>query len=186
MIKLQPRDLEIIEALNQLKVISSSQMQRLFFNGCQQSQSRRCKKLVNHKVIKSFRPGVWQENVYYIKRKPTQQLKSMLLVTELYVQLVEYGVHVLDFTREYCIPDTDIRCDAHFLFESEGYNYEVIVEIDLTHCNTWKYEKYLVENYIFPPLITVSPFKRQYSEKLEHYHIKVDFSNLKDIIQIFK
>lgn len=186
MIKLQQRDLEIVETLERLKVVSSSQIQRLFFNGCQQSQSRRCKKLVNHKVIKTFSPGVWQENVYYIKRRPTQQLKSMLLVSELYVQLVEYGVHVLDFTREYCIPDTDIRCDARFLFEREGFNYEVLVEVDLTHCNTWKYEKYLRNNFIFPPLITISPYKRAYPQELEHYHVKVDMSNFKNIVDLFK
>lgn len=186
MIKLQKRDVEIIETLKNLKVMTSSQIQRLFFNNCQQAQSRRCKKLVNHKFIKCFNPGVWQENIYYIKRKPTQQLKSMLLVTELYVRLIEMGIHVLDFTREYVIPNTDIRCDARFLFEREGYNYEVIVEIDLTHCNTWKYEKYLKDNFIFPPLITVSPFKRQYSKKLEHYHIKVDMSNLKDLSCLFE
>ena len=185
MIKLQNRDLEIIETLKNLKVMSSSQIQRLFFNNSQQAQSRRCKKLVNHKYIKTFSPGVWQENIYYVKRKPTQQLKSMLLVSELYVQLISAGVHVLDFTREYCIPETDIRCDAHFLFEREGYNYEIIVEVDLTHCNTWKYEKYLKNNFVFPPLLTISPYKRNYSEQLLHYHIKSDMSNFKNIIEIF-
>lgn len=186
MIRLQSRDIQIIETLKKLKVISSSQMQRLFFNNCQQSQSRRCKTLVNHKFIKVFNMGLWQENVYYIKRKPTQQLKSMLLLTELYVRLVEEGIHILDFQREYCIPDTDIRCDGYFIFEKDGFNYDIIIEIDLTHCNVWKYDKYLLKGYAFPPLITVSPYKRQYSQQLEHYHVKVDLSNLKDIIQIFK
>ena len=44
MIKLQKRDVEIIETLKNLKVMTSSQIQRLFFNNCQQAQSRRCKK----------------------------------------------------------------------------------------------------------------------------------------------
>lgn len=186
MLRLQDRDIEIIQTLNILKVINSTQMQKLFFNGSQQAQSRRCKQLVNHKHIKCFEPGSWQEYVYYTKRKPTQQLKSMLLITELYVQLKSHNIKISEFQREYCIPNTDIRTDGYFVFERDGYFYDMIVEVDLTHWDGWKYEKYITQGQIFPPLLYISPCKRKYCDQQEKYYIKKDFTNFEDVLCLFE
>lgn len=185
MIRLQNRDVELIETLKVLKVLTSSQIQRLFFNDLQPAQSRRCKQLVNHKYIKCYNQGVWQENLYYIKKKPTQQLKSMLLLSEFYVLLKENNVKINYFKREYVIPNTNIRCDGYLIFERDGFEYEMIIEVDLTHWDGWKYEKELLKNTIFPPLIYISPCKRKYSEKLEKYHLKTNFKNFKSILDLF-
>lgn len=185
MIRLQKRDMELIETLNTLKVLTSSQIQRLFFDNLQPAQSRRCKQLVNHKHIKCCNQGVWQENLYYIKKKPTQQLKSMLLLSEFYVLLKENNVNINYFQREYIIPHTNIRCDAYMIFERDDFEYEIIIEVDLTHWDGWKYEKELMKGTKFPPLIYISPCKRKYNENLEAYYIKKDFSNFKDILTLF-
>lgn len=179
MISTTERDLQIIKTLEILKVMTSSQLQRLFFNGNQSHQSRRCRQLVNHKKIKAYRKSVYDENVYYLKRKPRQQEKSMLLLSELYVNLVTNHVNILEFKREYTLEK--VRADGFMTIEKDGFKYDFLIEIDLTHFDGFKYLK--VKNPL-PPIISVSPFKRKYPQELEVYHIKKDFSNFDDFLTL--
>lgn len=179
MISTTKRDLEIIQTLQILKVMSSSQIQRLFFNGNQSHQSRRCHQLVNHKKIKVYRNSVYEENVYYIKRRPRQQEKSMLLLSELYVKLKTSGINIIDFQREYTLEK--VRADGFMTIEKNGFKYDFLIEIDLTHCDGFKYRKV---NSMLPPIISVSPYKRKYPQELEVYHISKTFSNFKDFLSV--
>lgn len=181
MISTTKRDLEIIETLEILKVMTSSQLQRLFFNGNQSHQSRRCKQLVNHKKLKVYRNSVYEENVYYLKRKPRQQEKSMLLLSEFYVKLSTAGVNIIDFKREYTLGK--IRADGYMVIEIGGFHYDFLIEIDLTHCDGFKYLK--VKEPL-PPIISISPFKRKYPQDLEVYHISKDFKNFADFLSVLK
>lgn len=173
MLKTTKRDLEIIALLEKLKVLSSGQLQRLFFNGHSSHQSRRCKQLVNHKKIKVYRKSVYDENVYYLKKRPRQQEKSMLLLSEFYTQLIVNGINVVDIKREYVIES--IRADAKLTIERDGFYYDFLVEVDLTH---WNGIKYLRIEQPLPPIVSISPFKRSYPSDLEVYFVNKDFSNI--------
>ena len=179
MIKTTKRDLEIIALLNKLKVLSSTQLQRLFFNGHSSHQSRRCKQLVNHKKIKVYRKSVYEENIYYLKSKPRQQEKSMLLLSEFYTQLIVNEINVVDIKREYTIEK--IRADAFITIEKDGFYFDYLIEVDLTH---WNGLKYLKVEQPLPPIISISPYKRSYPKELEVYYVNKDFSNLCDLLSI--
>lgn len=181
MISTTNRDLQIIKTLEMLKIMTSSQLQRLFFNGNQSHQSRRCRQLVNHKKIKVYRNSVYEENIYYLKRKPRQQEKSMLLLSEFYVNLITNGVNVTEFKREYTLEK--IRADGFMSIRRKGFDYDFLIEVDLTHFDGFKYLK--VKNPL-PPIISISPYKRPYPKELEVYHIKKDFSNFKDFLSLLE
>lgn len=179
MIKTTKRDIEIIALLEKLKVLSSTQLQRLFFNGHSSHQSRRCRQLVNHKKLKVYRNSVYEENVYYLKKRPRQQEKSMLLLSEFYTQLIVNNINVTNIKREYKIEK--IRADGIITIERNGFYFEFLIEVDLTH---WNGGKYLTVEQSLPPIISISPFKRNYPKELEVYFINKDFSNLKDFLSI--
>lgn len=181
MISTTQRDLEIIQTLNMLKIMTSSQIQRLFFYGNQSHQSRRCRQLVNHKKIKVYRKSVYEENVYYIKKKPKQQEKSMLLLSEFYVRLKTSGINIVNFQREYTIGK--VRADGFMTIEREGFEYDFLIEIDLTHCDGFKYLKIKEP---LPPIISISPYKRKYPQQLEVYHISKTFSDFKHFLSVIE
>lgn len=178
MIKQTQRDIEMIYTLDLLKVMTSKQLQRLFFYGNQGHQSRRCKQLVDHKKIKCSSLGNWQQNIYYLKRKPKQQLKSMLLLSEFYVRMIEAGYEILFFKREYVIPDTNIRADGFMVAKKDSDIFEFIIEIDLTHFDGYKYEAEMIKGTIFNPIVSISPYKRRYCKELTVYYINKDFINI--------
>lgn len=181
MVILTDRDREILETLDVLRVMTSSQIQRLFFTtqpGC----ARRLKQLTNHKIIKVHKEQ-FQENIYYRKKLLNQQRKSGLLLSEFYVLCKTNNVNIVEFKREYEIPNTKIRADGRMIVRINNIDYEFLIEVNLTHFDGWKYEK-LLPNMKFSPIISISPCKRKYSELLETYHIKQDFKNMKDILPL--
>lgn len=179
MIKTTKRDIEIIKLLDKLKILSSSQLQRLFFNGHSSHQSRRCRQLVNHKKIKVYRNSVYEENIYYLKRRPRQQEKSMLLLSEFYTQLITSGIKVVNIEREHTIEK--VRADGFITIEKDGFYFDYLIEVDLTH---WNGIKYLKVEQPLPPIISISPYKRKYPKELEVYYISKDFSNINDFLSI--
>lgn len=182
MINLTKRDLDIIETLKKVRVLTSSQMQRIFFNDSQTYQSKRCKKLVNHKKIKVSSLGVWQENIYYLKSKPRQQIKSIILLSEFYTQIINNGFDIKEFKREYYIPEVNIRADGYMICTKNGVEYEFLIEVDLTHSNPYKYKIALENGYLFPELVVISPCRRKYDNRLIIHNINHDFSNMKNFI----
>lgn len=187
-ISLTKKDLEIIKTIEKLKVMSSSQIERLFYYH-KSNQCRRCKQLVNHKKIKSFRQGFGKEIIYYYKRKPTQQLKSMLLISELYVQLnelsKELNFELIDFTREYKVTISEnfsIRPDAYFIIKKNNIEYDYFVELDNTKdFSSDKYYKAMKEGFYPPPILSISNRKRIIYEGMDVVKIKLDLSDFKYI-----
>lgn len=183
------KDQEIINTVKNLKVMTSTQIERLFFYH-KQNQNRRCKQLVNHKKLKCFRNGFGEEMIYYYKKKPTQQLKSMLIVSQFYVNLIELGnklgYTVKQFTREYPVVVSSgftIRPDAYFIVVKNSIEYEYFLEIDNTHeFDGMKYYKAKKLGYITPTVISVSNKKRVTYYEMDLLKLKLDLSDFEDII----
>lgn len=183
MIVLTERDIKIIDTLKKLKIMTTSQIQRLFFTtqpGC----ARRLKQLVNHKKIKVHKEN-FHENIYYYGKLIRQQRKSCLLLSEFYTQCIINDIDIIEFKREYWIPDTKIRTDAMMKIRIGDHIYEYWIEVDLTRYDSWKYELELSKRKLCP-IISISPFKRQYSDRLETYHIKQDFTNFNNLVCLLK
>lgn len=188
MIVLSKKDIELIETVEILKVMTSSQIQRLFFYH-KPNQCRRCKQLVNHKKLKCFKQGLGQENIYYYKRKPVRQLKSMLAVSELYVQLVELGkelnFEVKTFSREYTVQIDEtfqIRPDAYFILTKNDKEYDFFVEVDNTkEFSSDKYYRMIKMGKYPPPILSISNRKRIIYDGMDVIKIKLDLSDFKEI-----
>ena len=79
MIRLTPRDEAIIEFLNEVKVADTQTLCNIFFNGKLRASQLRLKALVDYKYIKAYRENVISQNIYYVKRKPSQIKHSLIL-----------------------------------------------------------------------------------------------------------
>ena len=160
-IKMTARDEELIETLKMLKIMTSSQIERLFFSH-KSAQCRRCRQLVKHKKIKCHKDNdkPWEEVKYYYKRMPRQQVKSMLTVSEFYVRMKTLGIEIVDFQREYSIEiekDFVIRPDARIIVKHKDRDYEFLVEVDNTKCfSADKYYKAIKSGFKCPPIIAIS------------------------------
>lgn len=184
-VTLSKKDIEMIETIKLLKVMTSSQIQRLFFNH-KSNQCRRCRQLVDAKKLKSFREGFGKPTIYYYKRKPTQQLTSMLIISEVYLLLHEMGYNIKEFQREYVVEVTDkftIRPDAYFIVVKDEIEFEFFVELDRTkELSSDKYYKAMKLGYYSPPIISISNRRRQIYDGMDVLKVKLDLSNFREII----
>lgn len=165
------KDYEIIDTLKTLKLMTSSQIQRLFF-AHRSGQCRRCLQLVANKKIKSYKdPAPGTEVKYYYKRKPTQQVKSMLVVSEFYVRVKLSKVNLISFQREFSVPITDnftIRPDARMIVEYDGIEYEFFIEVDNRKTfSSDKYYKAIKLGFYPPPIISISDLPRKVYNNME-------------------
>ena len=78
MIRLTQRDEAIIEFLNEVKVADTQTLCNIFFNGKLRASQLRLKALVDYKYLKVYRENIISQNVYYVKRKPTQMKHSLI------------------------------------------------------------------------------------------------------------
>ena len=107
------------------------------------------------------------------------------MLSEFYVQCIVNDIKIIEFKREYYIPNTKIRTDGIMKIMINNQIYEYWIEVDLTRFDSWKYEKEL-KNIKMCPIISISPFKRQYSDLLEVYHVKHDFTDFDKLLCLLK
>lgn len=181
------KDYEILETLKMLKIMTSTQIQQLFF-AHRSGQCRRCRQLVDNKKIKCFRENIPGAEVkYYYKRKPTQQVKSMLTVSEFYVRMKLTGIKIISFQREYSVRVSEnftVRPDARMIVEHEGVEYEFFVEVDNRKTfSSDKYYKGMKLGYIPPPIISISDLPRKIYGSLEVIKMNMSFDKFDNFIE---
>ena len=93
-IKLQDRDIQIIDFLNANKCADTDTLSHIFFNSSLRSCQHRLKKLVDNGDIKSFRPDILSKNIYYVKKKPSSY-KHAIKVTQFIAELYKQNIEVL-------------------------------------------------------------------------------------------
>lgn len=165
MIVMTQRDYDIIQAVDTLRILSATQIERLFYSS-QQAQSSRCKKLVDHKKLKRFRKDNWSPYLYYLGKKP-KQVQSILAISEFYTKCIISGLNVLYIEREkpYVLGDGKFTLipDAFVIIENKGIEYEFFIEVDNTkELTTAKYYRAFKEfNFLPPPIISISNRRRR-------------------------
>ena len=165
MIVMTQRDYDIIQTVDTLRILSATQIERLFYSS-QQAQSSRCKKLVDHKKLKRFRKDNWSPYLYYLGRKP-KQVQSILAISEFYTKCITSGLNVLYIEREkpYFLGDGKFTLipDAVVIIENKGTEYEFFIEVDNTkELTTAKYYRAFKEfNFLPPPIISISNRRRR-------------------------
>lgn len=186
MIQITDKDMKIINTVDTLRALTSTQIERLFYSS-QQAQSHRCKQLVDHRKLKRFRENNWTPYIYYLGRRPAQ-LKSILAISEFYTLCMVNNLNVTYIEREKRISfDNDefiIVPDAVITIESDGVEYEFFIEVDNTkELSTNKYYRAFKEyGFIPPPIVSISNRRRRnvFSE-LEVIKLKMDLSDFSNI-----
>ena len=186
MIQITDKDMKIINTVDTLRALTSTQIERLFYSS-QQAQSHRCKQLVDHRKLKRFRENNWTPYIYYLGRRPAQ-LKSILAISEFYTLCMVNNLNVTYIEREKRISFNNdefiIVPDAVITIESDGVEYEFFIEVDNTkELSTNKYYRAFKEyGFIPPPIVSISNRRRRdvFSE-LEVIKLKMDLSDFSNI-----
>lgn len=186
MIQITDKDMKIINTVDTLRALTSTQIERLFYSS-QQAQSHRCKQLVDHRKLKRFRENNWTPYIYYLGRRPAQ-LKSILAISEFYTLCMVNNLNVTYIEREKHISFNNdefiIVPDAVITIESDGVEYEFFIEVDNTkELSTNKYYRAFKEyGFIPPPIVSISNRRRRnvFSE-LEVIKLKMDLSDFSNI-----
>ena len=186
MIQITDKDMKIINTVDTLRALTSTQIERLFYSS-QQAQSHRCKQLVDHRKLKRFRENNWTPYIYYLGRRPAQ-LKSILAISEFYTLCMVNNLNVTYIEREKRISFNNdefiIVPDAVVTIESDGVEYEFFIEVDNTkELSTNKYYRAFKEyGFIPPPIVSISNRRRRnvFSE-LEVIKLKMDLSDFSNI-----
>lgn len=192
------RDIEIIEFIKEFKLLSSSQIQRLF-NMTQPKTSKRMNYIVeNIKEVKKYRYNptnnfytdkyrniLKNENVYYYNKKPSAIMHD-LLTNEVYLYLKE-RFDIVTFEKEYRISMDDefvVRADVYFVMRHGNKEYEFLIEVENNKSfNNYKYNKLLEQGYIAPPIIVISDRRIYGTKGLDIIKTRLNMSDLENKIK---
>lgn len=185
-IKLQDRDVKIIDFLKNNKVADTTTLSNIFFNGSLRSCQQRLKKLVDNGDLKFFRENILSQNIYYVKKKPSSW-KHAIKVTQFIAELYKLNIEVLKVK-------TPFKCgnmiaDSLIICRINGDVKILWLEVELTKFfNITKYEnlhysrKWKEVLPTFGSIVVVSRKKVKTNDKFNVIKIDTDFSNIEDLI----
>ena len=162
MIKLNDRDMKVINFVKEFKAVSASTIARLYFPSLATAE-RRLRKLVDNKKLYRSRDNILSEYIYYTK-KPTN-IKHCLKIAEVYSLLTTNNdIQLIKYKREYEIKyrNKSLRADLMAVIKSNGKLLPVLIEIDLTKAYNNKYTEYINSKHyqqlfpIVPKIIVIS------------------------------
>lgn len=192
MIKLTERDYKILEFLEIVEVADTNTIHKMYFS-CLRSTQSRLKKLVDHGYIRSYRPDILSQNIYYLKRRPINW-KHKIIFSQLLGELNVLGVELHKYKTPYSFELTDGRviADGLVIFTLKGELYIWLVEVERTNkkLDKGKYERLyysrkLEQLFPFTPTIICISDK-----KIETKHdflkikaCKLDLSNIENLFK---
>lgn len=185
-VKLQDRDVKIIEFLKDNKCADTMTLSHIFFNGSLRSCQQRLKKLCDNGDLKSFRENILSQNIYYTKKKPSSW-KHALKVTQFIAELHKLGIEVLKIKTPYAIGN--MIADSLIICRINGEVKILWTEVEL--CKFFNLSKYENMYYSrkwkevlpsFGSIVVVSEKKVKTNDKFNIIKIKTDFSNIEELI----
>lgn len=185
-VKLQDRDIKLIEFLDNNKCADTESLSHIFFNGSLRSCQHRLKKLSDIGEVKSFRENILTQHIYYTKRKPTSY-KHALKVTQFIAELHKLGIEILKIKTPFkcgnLIADSLIICKV-------GGDIKIMwLEVELTKFfNLTKYEElYYSRKWkevlpTFGDIVVITDKKVKTNNTFNIVKIDTEFKNIKNII----
>ncbi len=129
-IKLQQRDIDIIEFIKRVTVADTTTLYKIFFSrscGLRTCQER-LTKLVNAKRIKRFRESTFDEYIYYINKKPSSYLHKIVF-SRLIAKLKEENIEIIKYKTP--LKFFNIIADGFIVYKDNGLKM-AFVEIERT------------------------------------------------------
>ena len=185
-VKLQDRDVKIIDFLKNNKVADTTTLSNIFFNGSLRSCQHRLKKLCDNGDLKVFRENILSQNIYYTKKKPSSY-KHALKVTQFIAELHKLGIEILKIKTPFKCGN--LIADSLLVVRINGDVKILWLEVELTKFfNLSKYEdlyysrKWKEVLPTFGAIVTVSDKNVKTNDKFNIIKIKTDFSNIEELI----
>ena len=134
---IKTRDQDIINAIEDFRIMTSGQIYKLFFADSSERYGRmRLQLLTSMGFIKRARSTINNNNAYYIDKRSCQ-IHHDLIRSELYVNL-KSKYEIMEWTNEATI--LNIRPDAIAYIKDHGIIFPVFVEVHLN--NIFSFDKY--------------------------------------------
>ena len=191
MIRLTSRDEKIKSFLEEVTIASTSTISEIFFNGSTRSCQYRLRQLVDYKVIKSFRPSIIEENLFYVKNKP-RNYKHKILFSKLLGELHRLNVEVLKYRCPYVIKSNTgtVIADGLIVIKINDKVKIFFVEGELSKkLNVLKYEDlYYSRKWkeifpVYPSILCISNRPIAADHKvLDIRKVNLDFDKLEEIL----
>ena len=185
-VKLQDRDVKIIEFLKNNKCADTTTLSNIFFNGSLRSCQHRLKKLCDNGDLKVFRENILSQNIYYTKKKPSSW-KHALKVTQFIAELHKLGIEVLKIKTPYAIGN--MIADSLIVVRINGEVKILWLEVELTkffdlskYENMYYSRKWKEVLPSFGSIVVVSDKKVKTNDKFNIIKIKSDFSNIEELL----
>ncbi|HBF6599513.1 TPA: hypothetical protein KOT48_003679 [Clostridioides difficile] len=190
MLKITERDENIIKFLKDFKVADTNTISKIFFNGKIRVTQNRLKKLKDNKFINSDKTYYSYQNIFYVKKKPSQIRHSLLLsqfIGELYAQNLD--IEKYKVSLKIC----DIIVDCFIVIKVDDYYKMFFIEVENT--KNFDLEKYLrlkeqgefkSKFPVMPVIVVITDKKIKVDDSLNIIKIKIDFSDINKLIETLK
>lgn len=187
-VKLQDRDVKIIDFLKDNKCADTTTLSNIFFNGSLRSCQHRLKKLCDNGDLKVFRENILSQNIYYTKKKPSSY-KHALKVTQFIAELHKLGIEILKIKTPYAIGN--MIADSLIVCRVNGDVKILWLEVELTKFfNLNKYEDlYYSRKWkealptFGSAIIVVSDKKVKTNNKFNIIKIDTEFKNIDELLR---
>ena len=187
-VKLQDRDIKIIEFLKANKCATTETISHIFFNSSLRVCQHRLKKLVDVGEIKAFRENILTQNIYYVTRKPTSY-KHALKVTQFIAELYKNDIEILKSKVPYKL--ANIIADGLFVVRINGEVKILFLEVELQkYFNLNKYNELYYSRVwrdifpVFPSIVVVSDKRVDTDNKFNIIKIDTEFKNINNIFNL--
>ena len=186
MIRLTQRDNDIIDFLNEVKVADTQTLCNIFFNGKLRASQLRLKALADYKYIKAYRENVISQNIYYVKRKPTQ-IKHSLILSKFIGELYKSGIEVLKIRVPLKVGK--VIADGFIAIKYNNEPKIFLIEVENTkYFDAGKYielkqtREYKSKFPVMPSIICISDKNNKTDDKLDVIFLKTDLSDIENLI----
>lgn len=186
-VKLQDRDVKIIEFLKDNKCADTTTLSNIYFNGSLRSCQHRLKKLCDNGDLKAFRENILSQNIYYVKKKPSSW-KHALKVTQFIAELHKLGIEILKIKTPFKCGN--LIADSLIICRVNGDVKILWLEVELTKFfNLTKYEdlyysrKWKEVLPTFGAIVTVSDKNVKTNDKFNIIKIDTEFKNIDELLR---
>ena len=180
--KIQDRDLQIIDFIKRVVVADTSTIHKIFFSNCSiRSCQKRLQKLEEGKYIKSFRETILDQKIFYINRKPSSY-KHKIVFSQLIGEMTSQGIEIIKYKTPLKL--YNLIADGFIVYKTDTVkmafveverckNFNIKKYEDLYYSRAWRsnFEK-------FPGIIVISDKKDNTNDKFDFTICKLDLSDL--------
>ncbi len=142
-VRITDRDNKIKEFLREVIVADTETIHKIFFKDASDRVCQaRLRALENNDFIKSFRPDILSQKIWYVSKKPSSYIHKIAF-SKLLGKLHEQGVKILKYRTPFKIGEGkgSLIADGFIAINKEGVNKIYLVEVD--RCKKFDIDKYL-------------------------------------------